>query len=273
MLLHTSQARGRPSKDHRRTEGLESRGRRTPDALLENVVGFFKKALKVAVVLFVVASVINVHEHFKQKPIEPMTPQRRASHRIKYDRGSCTGTAIGPHAILTASHCNKDESTDTIHLDLSVKDFHIEKTLTDGRDHDIYLVDATLTNFVPYKVRPSKMGEHTHLYGSGGGEYPPERKDGFRVEWDDPSDIDAADGIVHFTEPVIPGDSGSAVFNDDGTIAAVTTYLYQTDSYLWGLMDDPTTAVDFTPAFTAEQIKEATEFQPTPYVASDKPVK
>jgi hypothetical protein len=229
-----------------------------------------KRILKCLTLVAVAAISYQAYDHYRPQPIEPMTLQRRASHRIEYispsgrPSGWCTGTVIGPHALLTASHCNKDNGTDTFELDNAAQRFHIEKTLTDNRDHDVYLIDGpAFTNVVPYVVRPSKDGEHVYLYGSGGAAYPPRRLDGIRIGYDDPSDVDADAGIGHFTMPVIPGDSGSAVFNDDGTIAAVTTYLLR-DPWMFGYITDVTT-LDFVPAFTTDQISEATKFTPTEY--------
>lgn len=233
---------------------------------------FILRVLQGAFLTAALLSAVNIYQHFKPRPVEPMTTERRAAHRVSYGRGYCSATAIGPHALLTATHCDPKGHVSTIHLDMVMGDYHIEKILTDGRDHDIYLIDGpALTNTVEYKVRPTKVGEHTHLYGSGQGCYPPRRLDGVRVDYDDPSDVDADHGVVKFTEPVIPGDSGSAVFNDDGTIGAVTTYLLDGESYLWGFASDPDTTLDFTPAFTPEQVQEAVAFQPTGYVAPDEP--
>ncbi len=197
------------------------------------------------------------------KPVDLVT--QRATHMVSFmdgeeKKGLCTATAIGPHALMTASHCNKDEKLTTIHLDVVLNGFHIQKTLTDDRDHDIYLIDGpALQNTLPYKVRAAKPGEHVHLYGNGGGEYPARREDGVRLAFDDPSEIDNSEGIVEFSLKVIPGDSGSAVVsNEDGSIVALTTYLW-TDN-----KTKVTTTVDFLPGFTDAQITEATTFVPDP---------
>lgn len=196
------------------------------------------------------------------KPFNPPAEQK-ATHMVTFYRGNrpvglCTATAIGPHALLTASHCNKDEKLTKIHLDVVLNDFHIQKTLTDDRDHDIYLVDAQFTNYIDYKVRPAKLGEHVHLYGHGEGDYPSHRQDGKMIRFDDPSDIDQRQGIVAFDMTVIPGDSGSAVLADDGSIVALTTYLWTDEK------TNVKTTVDFLPGFTDEQVAEAVSFAPDP---------
>jgi hypothetical protein len=183
--------------------------------------------------------------------------------------GECTATAIGPHALLTASHCNKDDKLTKIHLDLVLNDYHIQKTLTDNRDHDIYLIDGPpLHNFVEYKVRPAKSWERVHIYGDGEGQYPPRRLDGIKLPFDDFSEIDQSQGVVRFGMEVIPGDSGSAVIAEDGSIVAVTTYLWKENE-----QDKHWSTVDFLPAFTDEQITEAFTFAPslTAYVEPPPP--
>lgn len=196
------------------------------------------------------------------KPFD-VSPERKATHMVTYYEDGhraalCTATAIGPHALMTAHHCNKDAEFDTMRIDLMIKDYHIQDIMTDDRDHDIYLTDATFTNFVPYKVRDAKMGEHVRIYGDGEGDYPSHKTDGTRVPIDDPSDLDQDAGIVKFSNSVISGDSGSAVWADDGSIVAVTTYLW----------DDKETGekatIDFTPAFTKDQIDRAVHFTPDP---------
>lgn len=206
------------------------------------------------------------------KPID-MTPQRRASHMVEYFKygrptGLCTATAIGPHALMTANHCDADGSAKEIQLDLALTKFHIQKILHDNRDHDIYLIDGQpLRDFVEYKVRLAKMGEHVHFYGNGEGEYPSHREDGVRIPFEDPSEIDQSEGISQFDILVRHGDSGSAKFADDDSIVAVTTYLWTDDK------TKKETGVDFLPGFTDDQITEALTFAPDPDFKPVEPVK
>ncbi len=52
------------------------------------------------------------------------------------DGGTCSGTVIGSHAILTAEHCVTNEHT----ISMGGKTLTIRKTLRDGNDHVILLV-------------------------------------------------------------------------------------------------------------------------------------
>jgi hypothetical protein len=172
---------------------------------------------------------------------EPVSLQQKSQHMITFldaegERTSlCTGTAIGPHALLTASHCNEGEGPDhhdTVTLDLSTQHFHLLAEAEDGRDHVIYLLDGpAFTNFLPesalLNVVPPKKGETVYLCGDGLGAYPPYCRWGVPNDGDndsDVSDIDKAQGMQYFTLAIIPGDSGSAVFGSDGRVVAIITY-------------------------------------------------
>ncbi len=192
-------------------------------------------------------------------PVAPISIQQKASHMVTFldnegePEGLCTATAIGPHAIMTASHCNEGPKQDSlIRLDLSRKVFHILAATTDSRDHVIYLVDATFTNVIEYKARKAVVGEHVFIYGDGGAEYPARLLSGTAIEFPDHSDVDANDGIVCFSIQVIGGDSGSAIYGDDGSILALVTYgnVLKKDS------------VSFALDFSERQIAIAQHFDP-----------
>lgn len=179
------------------------------------------------------------------------------------DIGECTGTAIAPHAIMTATHCT-DHGTNTLHLDYSTRIYTVQKVLTDGRDHDIYLIDGpALKNLVTYRTREAKEGEHVYMYGDGEGQYPSRRLDGSVIPTGDPSDVDAEQKERAFTLHVIPGDSGSAIYADDGSIIALTTYTVTSPGeHFWN--KDFVYCVGFQPGFTQDQILQAQSFVPLP---------
>lgn len=166
---------------------------------------------------------------------ERLTPERAATHSIIYykspgkDVGQCTGTAIGPHAILTGAHCNEgEELVKHISLDYSTRYYTILEIITDEQDHDIYILDGpAFTNFVQVHAREAKIGEHVVSYGTGGKSYPPHTYDGYAehdIVSEDQSDVDAAEGAHAFSLPVVPGDSGSAVYANDGSLVALVTW-------------------------------------------------
>ena len=198
------------------------------------------------------------------------TPQEGATHMIQlvnpYGRqvGLCTATAIGPHALLTAHHCNPEGRNKQVDIDYATRHFHIQQTLVDDHDHDIYLLDGpAFKNTVTYSVRPAKVGEPVYMWGDGEGTYPSRQLTGQAITTFDPSDVDQDAGEVSFSLQCIPGDSGSAVYGSDGKIVALITYgVDDSGESMFNTFDHPY-SLDFMPSFTDDQIKTAVEYVPT----------
>lgn len=166
------------------------------------------------------------------------TPAQKSSHMVVFldEKGEpdslCTATAIGPHAILTAAHCNKDEKKDTILIDYSEHRYHLLAYANDGRDHVVYLLDGpSFDNYRHVLTRQGAfIGENVVIYGCGEGAYPPVEKTGIRIDSHDPSDIDANNRLDMFSVHVIRGDSGSGVFDSDGNVVAIISYVWGGDN-------------------------------------------
>lgn len=189
----------------------------------------------------VIASVLAIVLGFVlvvPKQEKPFTSAQKATHMVIFlDKegepdSMCTATAIGPHAILTAAHCNKDEIKDTVQLDYSEHKYHLLAYAHDDRDHVVYILDGpSFTNFKHVLTRQSAfIGESVVIYGCGGRVYPPVEKTGIRIDSHDPSDIDANNRLDMFSINVIPGDSGSGVFDNDGNLVAVISYVWGGDN-------------------------------------------
>ena len=193
---------------------------------------------KLIVLLLAAGSVCWYCKHRCPKLIVP-TLQQKAQHLVIFlnekgeDDGLCTATAIGPHAILTAEHCNKGDNPDTeITLDLSMEHRNLVSEFYDGRDHEIYLLDGpAFKNYLRpdelIEVAPVRADEKVFIYGDGLGSYPPRRVDG-QVDNDsnaiDFSDVDQELQAVWYTMAVVPGDSGSAIYASDGRVVGLVTY-------------------------------------------------
>lgn len=65
--------------------------------------------------------------------------------------GSCSGTAVGPHAVLTAAHCMEHLEA----LDINGKEVRVQKVLRDGSDHAIALVDMDFKAWVVVAKEPA----------------------------------------------------------------------------------------------------------------------
>lgn len=155
--------------------------------------------------------------------------------------GLCTAYAVGPHTLLTAEHCNVP-NTNAIYLDDAVNRDEIRAgrgisySITDREfDHqDHMLIDISGVNFkgtieLTDHVRKPLQGEHTYQWGNPGG-----KRDQYREGYvmgkivlpkEESAEIDATGDIYLIAEPVIGGDSGSAIFSAvDGQLIGVLTY-------------------------------------------------
>jgi hypothetical protein len=172
------------------------------------------------------------------------TAQRKAAHEIMFvvfdkdddgtvtaGRGLCTASAIGPHALLTAAHCDKGQKG--IWVDNSIGQYNILGRITDGYDHIIFLVDGpafkdTMGKFYPKDVQPT-MGLQVFLYGDGGGMYPPMYRHGYYMGTETitkegiPEGMPVGD-LYLFDLSIIGGDSGSAIYDEHGNLVTLVTY-------------------------------------------------
>lgn len=166
--------------------------------------------------------------------------------------GSCSATAVGPHALLTATHCLT--ASDTIQVD--DKEAIVDSIISDPVDHSIYLLSGI--EFKEYAdvaegVQLSQ-GEHFFMFGNPG-DLTDIYREGYVAGFNDKDGDDdsafpdifrflpnifsfnrnKANDKPHRNKPHIIlfdfagffGDSGSALFDDDGRIVAITSFVHQ----------------------------------------------
>lgn len=211
--------------------------------------------LAAALALFGIGSFFHL-----PKPKPQALFQQKTSHMLTFldeegERGAlCTGTVIGPHAILTAEHCDEPAKGhlefQTLNIDLSTRNYTIGAVTFDQHDHEILIVDGPpFATIEPYVVRKPVAGEQAFFYGFGKEDYPAHESIGKVKANDDPSDVDEAQKVVYFSNQAIPGDSGSALYGKDGAILALVT---------WSI--DGKSCAGFQLAFTDEVIKISQTF-------------
>ena len=192
--------------------------------------------------------------------------QRRATYTIillspvdSAKRAGCSATAIAPHVLLTAEHCNIEngrlylnQNEPPLSMGLAVAEKYFDKN-----DHMLLVVPGVeFKHFVSYKaakVRKPVQREPIYFYGN-----PDLIKDQYREGYVSgkfnfpilPEDkIDAAGTFAVLAVPVVGGDSGSAVFSGvDGQLIGVTT---------WGMFEGKFLGT-YPLQFTQEQIDQAT---------------
>jgi len=165
----------------------------------------------------------------------------------------CSSTAIGPHALLTASHCDLGAST----VKVDGVEAAITARLTDSNDHTIYMVNITFHNYAKFEKKDEQslqMGDEVWLRGNAFGLNQLIRYGHFAgVIVKDTSDV--ATGITQtiymFDINGGPGDSGSAIFDNDGKIVAVATYGFSGDGFVM--------LGSLTMHFTPAQLKQASK--------------
>lgn len=175
----------------------------------------------------------------------------KTTHRTQnstiLNSGFCSATAIGPHALLTASHCELPTSA----LVLDGEPRTILETLRDGEDHTIYLLDgkefsdvAALGNSLQLEA-----GDAVFIFGNPG-EFSDMYRSGTVAQAQDKH------YQIIFSLDSYGGDSGAAIFNEDGAIVAVVSAVYVQNN--GGLFIKLTRG--FALAFTPEQLRIALSF-------------
>ena len=192
---------------------------------------FMKKLLPVIVlsVLFTLTEFFIVNTRIPQEvhytgPTVSIEQQHAATHRVgvfqefEGEVGHCSGTAIGPHAILTAQHCFRDSNQ--IRLDADKEPTTILAAFVDGNDHVIYLVNREFKVWVSIDQRKLSAGERVHFWGNPGMSTDILRT-GVFVKIGLIPEVSSRVKLQIFILPVFRGDSGSGLFDEDGNIVAV----------------------------------------------------
>lgn len=181
---------------------------------------------------------------------------RKASHQIAQQtlligRRSCTATAIGPQALLTATHC--ELPTDVLSIRYQNRPATIVARIRDGNDHTIYLLkNVTFLDYVDVSLSdPLEQGEEVCVWGNPG-------------TWSDQFRKGYVTGIkkvgtslgaflsgeppeppmILFDLPAWRGDSGSAILNSDGKVIAVLS-----TGEIQSIKDDPLDSISLTGAY------------------------
>lgn len=175
--------------------------------------------------------------------------------------GQCSATAIGPHALLTASHC--ELPTDTITINGA--DSAILALRRDGNDHTIYFVDRKFDSWATVNETLPDVGDNVFIIGNSAGIDGVLRK-GYVAMIKKPEVTESI-----FSEGKIPvvlvydingfmGDSGAGVFNEAGEVQGVLTAAQVEESK----QGDQTVSIKFMDgfklAFTAADLQAAQTF-------------
>lgn len=135
-------------------------------------------------------------------------------------RGHCSGTAVAPQVVLTATHCFNGELT---RLTVNGQEVSVTKRLDDGADHTLVVLDKPVfKHHVGVDVRRLRMGEEASMLGNPG-----PFKAMFRRGL--VSGVDNLEtpvpGVALLDIQIFGGDSGSGVFDARGRLVGVVSYV------------------------------------------------
>lgn len=188
----------------------------------------------------------------------------------------CSGTAVGPHALLIASHCEEPVST----IDIDGTSAHIFGFTRDYRDHTIYFVSAEFTSWAEFADNSGAVGDDIFIFGNPGDNTDILRK-GYVAHL--PSGETQLAPVDFFMNPFAiaarlvrsnpqyitydfngwMGDSGAAIFNEQGKIVGVVSV---------GIINEPPEGHEnwsplkliggYSITFPPEILKQVREFTP-----------
>lgn len=166
-------------------------------------------------------------------PVFGLTPAETKAHSASYQIGQatlsgggrCSATAIAPHALLTASHC--EEPTDALYIrGIADNPVEIVGKIRDEQDHTIYLLKGvTFADYVEVAPDKFEQGENVFTFGNPG-KWQDIYQRGYVVGILVDNSMEAALGggdpdELLFDLQVFPGQSGAGVFSPEGKLIAV----------------------------------------------------
>lgn len=142
------------------------------------------------------------------------------NHQVWFRSGdTCNSTSIGPHSILTATHCIKNEDDATIAIDSKSRNVSVIQKIQDKQDHVILVLGYTFKNWASISTQPIILGQKVFIAGAPG-DFDPLYRVGVYSGW---TRLDAHTVMMLFQIPIFYGDSGSAIFNQQGQIITTVT--------------------------------------------------
>lgn len=130
--------------------------------------------------------------------------------------GVCSGTVVGAHTVLTATHC----LVNGYPIAIDGEPVYISKQVDDGNDHSLIATDLTFSHIAEFGPMP-QAGDAVVIYGNPDGKHDWLQR-GFVVgkdKSDDGKSVDVLDINGFF------GDSGAGVFDKDGRLVGVIDIL------------------------------------------------
>lgn len=188
---------------------------------------------KLLVLLLVVLSLIGCGAP------APNHVAKDAAVRLDFTDGVCSGTIVGPHAILTATHCFEGFDGQ---LAIDGNAVQVQEHIEDGWDHILVIVDATYDYWASRGADPEQQ-ENIFLFGNPAG-----HRDWYRRGYVVGADADDNGyPVVIYDLNGFYGDSGSGIFAEDGSLIGVISLVAFQSRYGVPLKTMASYALHFTP--------------------------
>lgn len=131
-------------------------------------------------------------------------------------KSDCTGTVVSDRAILTATHCFEFDGDATV-------GGKIVKRIDDGSDHTLLVFqEPRFEKWAVVNLRPAQIGETVHIFGNPGFLQGMYRRGYAMGTFPGNASIPPA---AMFSLQSFPGDSGSGIFDDQGNLIGVLSFL------------------------------------------------
>lgn len=165
-------------------------------------------------------------------PAFAISPAIIKAHKASYQIGQatiaegsrCSATAIGPHALLTATHC--ELPTDDLYIRGEDGPFTVIARIRDGQDHSILLLKGvTFADYVEVDQKSLQVTDDVFTIGNPG-DWQDIYQKGYVAGLKVDRSMAAAMGEGEPDKILIdiqafPGESGAGIFNTSGILVAV----------------------------------------------------
>lgn len=146
------------------------------------------------------------------------TMLKQVTHEVWFKDGSrCNLTPIGAHTVLTATHC-VDKAIKTIDIDKKGNSVVVLRKMYDKEDHVILLLAYTFKDWANISQESVSLGQSVFIAGAPG-----VFNKLYRVGVYSGRTMINHKDMMLFQLPIFYGDSGSAIFNQQGQIITTIT--------------------------------------------------
>jgi V8-like Glu-specific endopeptidase len=169
-------------------------------------------------------AILSISSAFAATPskVQPTTYHIRQS--VLSGAAFCSATAIGPHALITATHC--EQPTDSIDIQgFPDSEVTVVSRIRDEQDHTILLLKGIeFKDFANINETYSlQQGDEVFMFGNPGNWANIFRKGYYAGRTNEGSPFNKEPDELLFDINIGHGDSGAALFNSNGDIVALVT--------------------------------------------------